>query len=74
MLFHRTLIENIRYGRPEASDGEVFLAARRARAHEFITTLPLEYETLVGERGVKLSGGSDSASPSPGRSSRTRPS
>jgi ATP-binding cassette subfamily B protein len=57
VLFHRTLIENIRYGRPDASDGEVFLAARRARAHEFITTLPLGYETLVGERGVKLSGG-----------------
>jgi ATP-binding cassette, subfamily B, bacterial len=57
VLFHRTLIENIRYGRPEASDEEVFRAARRARAHEFITTLPLGYETLVGERGVKLSGG-----------------
>ena len=57
VLFHRTLIENIRYGRPEASDAEVFRAAKRARAHEFIATLPLGYETLVGERGVKLSGG-----------------
>jgi ABC-type multidrug transport system fused ATPase/permease subunit len=57
VLFHRTLIENIRYGRPDASDDEVFLAARRAHAHEFIAALPLGYETLVGERGVKLSGG-----------------
>jgi ATP-binding cassette subfamily B protein len=57
VLFHRTLMENIRYGRPEASDAEVVEAARRARAHDFITNLPLGYETLVGERGVKLSGG-----------------
>lgn len=57
VLFHRTLFENIRYGRSEASDSEVLVAAKRARAHEFITTLPLGYETLVGERGVKLSGG-----------------
>jgi ABC-type multidrug transport system fused ATPase/permease subunit len=57
VLFHRTLMENIRYGRPEASDDEVLLAAKRARAHEFVVTLPLGYETLVGERGVKLSGG-----------------
>jgi ATP-binding cassette subfamily B protein len=57
VLFHRTLIENIRYGRPDASDDEVFLAAKRAHAHEFIVTLPQGYETLVGERGVKLSGG-----------------
>ncbi|MGD0676320.1 MAG: ABC transporter ATP-binding protein [Polyangiaceae bacterium] len=57
VLFHRTLMENIRYGRPQAGDAEVFLAARRAHAHEFIMTLPLAYDTLVGERGVKLSGG-----------------
>jgi ABC-type multidrug transport system fused ATPase/permease subunit len=57
VLFHRTLMENIRYGRPQASDAEVLEAARRARAHDFVTNLPLGYETLVGERGVKLSGG-----------------
>ncbi|WP_437667105.1 ABC transporter ATP-binding protein [Sorangium sp. So ce1182] len=57
ILFHRTLMENIRYGRPEATDAEVYDAARRAHAHEFITTLPDGYRTLVGERGVKLSGG-----------------
>jgi ABC-type multidrug transport system fused ATPase/permease subunit len=50
-------MENIRYGRPQASDAEVLDAARRARADEFIMNLPLGYETLVGERGVKLSGG-----------------
>ena len=57
VLFHRTLMENIRYGKPDASDDDVYLAARRAHAHEFIAALPLGYETLVGERGVKLSGG-----------------
>jgi ATP-binding cassette subfamily B protein len=56
-LFHRTLRENIRYGRPEASDDEVELAARRAHAHEFIADTPLGYDAIVGERGVKLSGG-----------------
>jgi ABC-type multidrug transport system fused ATPase/permease subunit len=57
ILFHRTLMENIRYGRPGASDAEVIRAAERAHAHEFITALPEGYRTLVGERGVKLSGG-----------------
>jgi ATP-binding cassette subfamily B protein len=57
ILFHRTLLENIRYGRPGASDAEVVRAAERAHAHEFITALPEGYHTLVGERGVKLSGG-----------------
>jgi len=57
VLFHRTLRENIRYGRAEASDAEVVRAAERAHAHEFILALPQGYETLVGERGVKLSGG-----------------
>jgi ABC-type multidrug transport system fused ATPase/permease subunit len=57
ILFHRTLMENIRYGRPTASDAEVIQAARRAHAHEFILSLPEAYQTLVGERGVKLSGG-----------------
>ncbi|MBS0235757.1 MAG: ABC transporter ATP-binding protein [Proteobacteria bacterium] len=56
-LFHRTLMENIRYGRIEASDAEIIEAAKRAHAHEFITELPEGYESLVGERGVKLSGG-----------------
>jgi ATP-binding cassette subfamily B protein len=57
VLFHRTLMENIRYGRPGASDAEVLRAAERAHAHEFIGALPEGYQTLVGERGVKLSGG-----------------
>jgi len=56
-LFHRTLIENIRYGRPGASDEEVVRAAQRAHAHEFIVDLEHGYHTLVGERGIKLSGG-----------------
>ena len=56
-LFHRSLMENIRYGRREATDAEVMEAARRAHAHDFITQLPLGYDTLVGERGIKLSGG-----------------
>jgi ATP-binding cassette subfamily B protein len=56
-LFHRTLMENIRYGRNEATDEEVREASRRAHAHEFIQVLPQGYESLVGERGVKLSGG-----------------
>lgn len=56
-LFHRTLRENIRYGRLEASDEEVEDAARKAHAHEFIIDMPLGYDSMVGERGVKLSGG-----------------
>ncbi|GFR20292.1 uncharacterized ABC transporter ATP-binding protein HI_1051 [Trichonephila clavata] len=56
-LFHRTLMENIRYGKADASDDEVVEAAKRAHAHEFISKLPQGYESLVGERGVKLSGG-----------------
>lgn len=57
ILFHRTLMENISYGRPDASAEEVVNAAKRAHAHEFIHQLRDGYETLVGERGVKLSGG-----------------
>lgn len=57
ILFHRTLLENIRYGRPSATDKEVIEAARRAHCHEFISSFPHGYNTLVGERGVKLSGG-----------------
>jgi ATP-binding cassette, subfamily B, bacterial len=56
-LFHRSLMENIRYGRPGASDEAVEHAARRAHAHEFIIELENGYNTLVGERGIKLSGG-----------------
>ena len=57
ILFHRTLLENIRYARPSASDDEVKEAARLAHCHEFISEFPDGYETYVGERGVKLSGG-----------------
>lgn len=56
-LFHRTLMENIRYGRIEATDEEVIAAAKKAHADEFISKLPQGYESPVGERGVKLSGG-----------------
>ncbi|MBD2456055.1 ABC transporter ATP-binding protein [Nostoc sp. FACHB-87] len=56
-LFHRTLIENIRYGRLDASDEEVVEAARKAYAHDFISQIKEGYNSLVGERGVKLSGG-----------------
>jgi len=57
ILFHRTLLENIRYGRREASNEEVIEAAKKAHCHEFISQLPEQYGTFVGERGVKLSGG-----------------
>jgi ATP-binding cassette, subfamily B, bacterial len=56
-MFHRTIADNIRVGRPDATDDEVRQAARLAHAAEFIETLPNGYATLVGERGVKLSGG-----------------
>ncbi|MDX9874045.1 MAG: ABC transporter ATP-binding protein [Spongiibacteraceae bacterium] len=56
-LFNRTIRENIRYGRPEASDAEVAAAARDAFCDDFIRTLPDGYDTVVGERGVLLSGG-----------------
>jgi ATP-binding cassette, subfamily B, bacterial len=57
LLFHRTIRENIAYGKPDASDAEVLAAAKKAYADEFIAKLPKGYDTLVGERGVKLSGG-----------------
>jgi ATP-binding cassette, subfamily B, bacterial len=57
ILFHRSLAENIAYGRPGASQVAIERAARLANAHEFIMRLPKGYGTLVGERGVKLSGG-----------------
>jgi ATP-binding cassette subfamily B protein len=56
-MFHRTIADNIRIGRPEASDAEVRRAAQLAHAADFIEALPAGYQTLVGERGVKLSGG-----------------
>ena len=56
-MFHRSILENIRFGRPEATDEEVRRAAHLAHAAEFIDALPDGYATLVGERGVKLSGG-----------------
>ena len=56
-LFHRTLMENIRYGKIDATDEEVIQAAKKAHAHEFISRLPQRYDSLVGERGIKLSGG-----------------
>ncbi|MBY0264392.1 MAG: ABC transporter ATP-binding protein/permease [Holosporales bacterium] len=56
-LFHRTLMENIRYGRPDATDEEVYKAAKDAHIDPFIQNLPKGYETIVGERGMKLSGG-----------------
>lgn len=57
LMFHRSIMENIRYGQLDASDKAVIAAAKMANAHEFIQTLPNAYETLVGERGTKLSGG-----------------
>jgi ABC-type multidrug transport system fused ATPase/permease subunit len=57
ILFHRSLMENIRYGRRVATDKEVIEAAKLAHCHEFIEASPEKYETLVGERGIKLSGG-----------------
>jgi len=57
VLFNDTILYNIRYGRPEAGDAEVYEAARAAHIHDFIITLPAGYETMVGERGLKLSGG-----------------
>ncbi len=56
-LFHRSLMDNIRYGKIDASDEEVIQASKLANAHEFIMKFPLGYESLVGDRGVKLSGG-----------------
>lgn len=56
-LFHRSLMDNIRYGRIDATDDEVIHASKQAHCHEFIDQLPEKYETLVGERGIKLSGG-----------------
>ena len=56
-LFAGTVMENIRYGKPDATDEEVILAAKRANAHDFIMSFPNGYNTDIGQRGVKLSGG-----------------
>jgi ATP-binding cassette subfamily B protein len=56
-VFSASALENIRYGRPEASDAEVVAAAKAAHAHDFIEALPERYGTFLGERGVRLSGG-----------------
>jgi ATP-binding cassette subfamily C protein CydCD len=56
-LFHGTVEDNIRMGRPEASEAEVEAAARAANIHDFVMTLPQGYRTVVGEKGIKLSGG-----------------
>lgn len=57
LLFHRSISENIAYGRPEADQAEIELAATRANVTEFVSVLPSGFDTLVGERGIKLSGG-----------------
>ncbi|NKI96932.1 ABC transporter transmembrane domain-containing protein [Rhizobacter sp. SG703] len=57
VIFSANALENIRYGRPDASDDEVIAAARAAFAHDFISALPEGYQTFLGERGVRLSGG-----------------
>jgi ATP-binding cassette subfamily B protein len=57
VIFSTSALENIRYGRPTASDDEVIAAAKAAFAHEFITALPNGYQSFLGERGVRLSGG-----------------
>ena len=56
-LFVGTIKENILYGRPDATDEEIYEAARRANIHDYIMTLEKGYDTEIGERGVKLSGG-----------------
>jgi ATP-binding cassette subfamily B protein len=57
VLFSGTIRDNIRYGRPDASDAEVVAAAKAAQAHDFITAFPDGYDTILGQRGVNLSGG-----------------
>ena len=73
LLFHAPIWENIAYGRPEANREEIIRAAKLANAHEFIEQMPEGYDTMVGERGVTLSGASASASPSRGRLSAILP-
>ena len=56
-LFAGTIMENIRYGKPDATEAQVIEAAKNANAHEFIMSFPDGYETDIGQRGIKLSGG-----------------
>ena len=71
-LFNGTIRENLMYGNLTASEDEMLEAARAANVHEFVEGLPEKYETLVGERGIKLSGDSGSGLPSRAPCSRTR--
>ncbi len=57
MLFYGTIRDNIAYGRPDATAKEIIEAAKLANAHDFITRLPMGYDTIIGEKGVTLSGG-----------------
>ncbi len=57
MLFHRSIYENIAYGSPDATLKEVIIAAKKAHIHEFIISLPHQYETIIGNRGITVSGG-----------------
>ncbi len=57
LLFHRSIAHNISYARPEATQKEIVAAAKKAHAHEFISSLPQGYDTVIGDRGFKLSGG-----------------
>lgn len=57
VLFADTIRDNIRFGKPEATEEEIVAAATVANAHQFITDLPDGYNTMVGERGIRLSGG-----------------
>lgn len=56
-LFHRTILENLRFGAPHATETEIMEASKKAHCHEFIMKFPQGYHTIVGERGAKLSGG-----------------
>ena len=56
-LFAGTVMDNIRYGKPDATEAEIVAAAQNANAHEFIMGLPEGYDTYIGQRGIKLSGG-----------------
>ena len=71
-LFHGTVEENLRLGRPDASEAELDAAARAANAHDFIEALPDGYQTVIGERGARCPAASASASPSPARCCATR--
>ncbi len=64
-LFSGSIRDNIAYGKPDASDDEIIAAAKRANIHDFIMEFPHQYETFVGERGARLSGGRSSVFPLP---------